>query len=84
MDICAYIHTYVLTYVRIIYLYAVYELLLCRGHTYRFDDFLASWMDRLKDGLDGEHTTVTVRLQKEVDKYQVSQSICDAFNTHIC
>jgi len=28
-------------------------------------------MDRLKDGLDGEHTTVTVMLQKEVDKYQV-------------
>ena len=42
-----------------------------RSHTYQFDDFLASWMDRLKDGLDGEHTTVTVRLQKEVDKYQV-------------
>ena len=47
-------------------------LLLFRGHTYQFDDFLASWMDRLKDGLDGEHTTVTIRLQKEVDKYQVS------------
>ena len=42
-----------------------------RGHTYQFDDFLASWMDRLRDGLDGEHTTVTIRLQKEVDKYQV-------------
>ena len=45
--------------------------LLARSHTYNFDDFLASWMDRLKDGLDGEHTTVTVMLQKEVDKYQV-------------
>ena len=42
-----------------------------RSHTYQFDDFLASWMDRLRDGIDGEHTTVTVRLQKEVDKYQV-------------
>ena len=46
-------------------------LFLSRSHTYHFDDFLASWMDRLKDGLDGEHTTVTVMLQKEVDKYQV-------------
>ena len=32
-------------------------------------------MDRLKDGLDGEHTTVTIRLQKEIDKYQVSMCL---------
>ena len=76
-----YIRTCVCMY---IYVCAIYELLLCRGHTYHFDDFLASWMDRLKDGLDGEHTTVTVRLQKEVDKYQVSQSVCNFRNACRC
>ena len=54
-----------------------------RSHTYQFDDFLASWMDRLKDGLDGEHTTVTVRLQKEVDKYQVSACRCNGYSVVI-
>ena len=65
---------YVYIYVHALVAYIL--LLLFRGHTYQFDDFLASWMDRLKDGLDGEHTTVTIRLQKEVDKYQVVMYIC--------
>jgi len=52
-------------------MYISYCYVMVRSHTYHFDDFLASWMDRLKDGLNGEHTTVTVMLQKEVDKYQV-------------
>lgn len=43
-------------------------LLSCRGHTYKFEEFLMVWTDELKNR---EPTTMTVRLQKEVDKYKV-------------
>ena len=39
-----------------------------RGHTYKFEEFLMIWTDELKSR---EPTTMTVRLQKDVDKYKV-------------
>ncbi|XP_064157010.1 dynein cytoplasmic 2 heavy chain 1 isoform X2 [Anguilla rostrata] len=39
-----------------------------RSKTYVFEEFLFTWHDRLRK-LD-EHTTMTVKLQKEVDKYK--------------
>lgn len=39
-----------------------------RGHLYRFDDFLTAWSDKLRSK---EPTSMTVRLQHDVDKYKV-------------
>lgn len=39
-----------------------------RGHLYRFDDFLTAWSEKLRAK---EPTSMTVRLQKDVDKYKV-------------
>ncbi|KAI1893942.1 hypothetical protein AGOR_G00128840 [Albula goreensis] len=39
-----------------------------RGKTHVFEEFLFAWHDRLRK-LD-EHTTMTVKLQKEIDKYK--------------
>ncbi|KAJ7371958.1 Cytoplasmic dynein 2 heavy chain 1 [Desmophyllum pertusum] len=38
-----------------------------RGHLYRFDDFLTAWSEKLRTK---EPTSMTVRLQKDVDKYK--------------
>lgn len=40
----------------------------CRGSLYRFDDFLTAWSEKLRAK---EPTSMTVRLQKDVDKYKV-------------
>ena len=42
-----------------------------RSHTYQFEDFLLSWGDKLKSS--GEPNSITVRLQKDVDKFHVSK-----------
>ena len=39
-----------------------------RGNLYRFDDFLTAWSDKLRSK---EPTSMTVRLQHDVDKYKV-------------
>ena len=39
-----------------------------RGNLYRFDDFLTAWSEKLRSK---EPTSMTVRLQKDVDKYKV-------------
>lgn len=52
----------------VIFLIIIGVLLSYRGHTYKFEEFLMIWTDELKNR---EPTTMTVRLQKEVDKYKV-------------
>lgn len=42
-----------------------------RGHTYKFEEFLMIWTDELKNR---EPTTMTIRIQKEVDKFKVRAS----------
>ena len=44
-----------------------------RGRTYQFDDFLLSWGNKLKTS--GEPNALTVRLQKDIDRFQVSVAI---------
>ena len=46
----------------------IVALLHHRGHLYRFDDFLTAWSEKLRTK---EPTSMTVRLQKDVDKYKV-------------
>ena len=46
----------------------VVALLHLRGNLYRFDDFLTAWSEKLRAK---EPTSMTVRLQKDVDKYKV-------------
>ncbi|XP_063970614.1 cytoplasmic dynein 2 heavy chain 1 [Lytechinus pictus] len=42
-----------------------------RSKTYQFDDFLTTWAEKLKSGgPDVEHTVMTVRLTKDIDKYK--------------
>eukprot|EP00117_Sycon_ciliatum_P036543 scpid1236/ scgid27488/ Cytoplasmic dynein 2 heavy chain 1; Dynein heavy chain isotype 1B len=43
-----------------------------RSKTYQFDDFLTTWYNRLGVGQAGaEHTDMSVRLTRDVEKYQV-------------
>ena len=43
-----------------------------RGHTYQFEEFLLSWEDKLKaTHNEGHQSTVTVRLQQQVDNFRV-------------
>ena len=46
----------------------IVALLHRRGQLYRFDDFLTAWSEKLRAK---EPTSMTVRLQKDVDKYKV-------------
>lgn len=46
----------------------IVALLHRRGNLYRFDDFLTAWSEKLRAK---EPTSMTVRLQKDVDKYKV-------------
>lgn len=39
-----------------------------RSKAYMFEEFLSSWYEKLKSE---EPTTMTVRLQKDIDKYKV-------------
>lgn len=39
-----------------------------RSKAYLFEEFLSSWYEKLKSE---EPTTMTVRLQKDIDKYKV-------------
>ena len=41
---------------------------LYRSKAYMFEEFLSSWYEKLKSE---EPTTMTVRLQKDIDKYKV-------------
>lgn len=52
-----------------------------RGHTYKFEEFLLAWTDELKNR---DPTTMTVRLQKEVDKYKVISLRHDALIINNC
>ncbi|XP_022103094.1 cytoplasmic dynein 2 heavy chain 1-like isoform X1 [Acanthaster planci] len=45
------------------------EWIVFRSKTYQFDDFLALWAEKLR-AEDMEHTMMTVRLTKDVDKYK--------------
>ena len=47
-----------------------------RSKTYQFDDFLTTWTEKLKSGgPDVEHTIMTVRISKDIDKFKVNRSI---------
>ena len=48
-----------------------------RSKTYQFDDFLTTWYNRLGVGQAGaEHTDMSVRLTRDVEKYQVRRCQC--------
>lgn len=54
-----------------------------RSRTYQFDEFLMTWADKLK--ASGEPTVLTVRLQKDIDKFQVNTvSTHHMHATHRC
>ena len=40
-----------------------------RSRTFQFEDFIIAWSDRLK--AQGEHTVLTAKIQKDIDKFQV-------------
>lgn len=44
-----------------------------RSKAYMFEEFLSSWYEKLKSE---EPTTMTVRLQKDIDKYKVHVTQC--------
>lgn len=44
------------------------KLCFYRSKAYMFEEFLSSWYEKLKSE---EPTTMTVRLQKDIDKYKV-------------
>lgn len=46
---------------------------LYRSKTYLFEEFLLNWHDKLRKM--EEHTVMTVKLQREVDKYKVRSSL---------
>ena len=43
-----------------------------RSRTFQFEDFIIAWSDRLK--ACGEHTALTAKIQKDIDKFQVSDN----------
>lgn len=43
-----------------------------RSKAYMFEEFLSSWYEKLKSE---EPTTMTVRLQKDIDKYKVQYNL---------
>ena len=43
-----------------------------RGRVYQFDEFLTSWAEQLRVK---EPTSMTVRLQKDIDKYKVGGQV---------
>ena len=45
-----------------------------RGNLYRFDDFLTAWSEKLRAK---EPTSMTVRLQQDVEKYKVNSLSSD-------
>ena len=47
-----------------------------RSHTHQFEDFLLSWTDKLRSV---EPSPITVKVQNELDKYQVLMSIRNIF-----
>jgi hypothetical protein len=46
------------------------EWIVFRSKSYKFEEFLQQWQERLKSG--SETTSLTVRLLQEVEKYKVS------------
>lgn len=47
-----------------------------RGRTYQFEEFLLAWEDKLKAAhADGQQSTITVKLQQEVDTLNVRTHI---------
>lgn len=46
------------------------EWIIFRSKSYKFEEFLQKWQDKLKVG--DETTSLTVRLLQEVDKFKVS------------
>jgi dynein heavy chain 2 len=49
------------------------EWIVFRSKSYKFEEFLQQWQERLMSG--GETTSLTVRLLQEVEKYKV-RAIC--------
>jgi dynein heavy chain 2 len=45
------------------------EWIIFRSKSYKFEEFLQHWQERLKSGV--ETTSLTVRLLQEVEKYKV-------------
>lgn len=48
------------------------KLCFYRSKAYMFEEFLSSWYEKLKSE---EPTTMTVRLQKDIDKYKVQYNL---------
>lgn len=48
-----------------------------RTHYYKFEEYLVQWYDQIKTE---ETTTMTVRLQQEIDKYKVLLSKISIFS----
>jgi len=46
------------------------EWIVFRSKSYKFEEFLQQWQERLQSG--SETTSLTVRLLQEVEKYKVS------------
>jgi len=44
-----------------------------RSRTYEFEEFLLSWGDKLKTS--GEPNGITLRLQRDVDRFHVSEPV---------
>lgn len=45
---------------------------LFRSRTFQFEDFIIAWSERLK--ACGEHTALTAKIQKDIDKFQVKRN----------
>ena len=43
-------------------------IIITRGHTHQFEDFLLSWSETLRSATP---SGLTIKLQKEIDQYQV-------------
>jgi dynein heavy chain 2 len=50
------------------------EWIIFRSKSYKFEEFLHHWQERLKSG--GQTTSLTVRLLQEVEKYKVRVIHC--------
>lgn len=46
------------------------EWIIFRSKSYKFEEFVQHWQERLKSG--GQTTSLTVRLLQEVEKYKVN------------
>ena len=56
----------------------IYYILYLRSKTYQLDDFLGMWAEKLRGSGEDEieHTMMTVKLSKDIDKYKVRICSC--------